>query len=40
MARGKVSARVKELAHAAVDAASADTVVTIVRSIMKGAQHD
>ncbi len=40
MARGEMSARVKELAHAAIEAAGADTVITIVRSIMKGAQYD
>ena len=33
MARGEVSARVKELAHAAIDAAGADAVVAIMQSL-------
>ena len=40
MARGEVSARVKELAHAAIDAAGADAVIAIVQSLKKGASHD
>ena len=40
MARGEVSARVKELAHAAIDAAGADKVIAVVQSIMKGARHE
>ncbi len=35
MARGEASARVKELAHAAVEAAGNDAVVNIVRSIKR-----
>ena len=33
LARGKVTARAKELAHAAVDAAGADAVVAIMQSL-------
>ena len=33
MARGEVSARVKELAHAAIDAAGADAVVAIMQTL-------
>ena len=33
MARGEVSARVKALAHAAIDAAGADAVVAIMQSL-------
>ena len=33
LARGKVTVRVKELAHAAVDAAGADAVVAIMQSL-------
>lgn len=33
LARGEVSARVKELAHAAIDAAGADAVVAIMQSL-------
>ena len=40
LARGEVSARVKELAHAAIDAAGADKVIAVVQSIMKGARHE
>ena len=40
MARGEVSARVKELAHAAIDAAGADAVIAIVQSLKKGARHE
>lgn len=35
MVRGKVSVRVKELAHAAIEAAGNDAVVNIVRSIKR-----
>ena len=40
MARGEVSARVKELAHAAIEAAGADAVIAIVQSLKKGARHE
>lgn len=33
LARGKASVRVKELAHAAIDAAGADAVVAIMQSL-------
>ena len=35
LARGKVTARAKELAHAAVDAAGADAVVAIMQSLKR-----
>ena len=35
MARGEVSARVKALAHAAIDAAGADAVVAIMQSLKR-----
>ena len=40
LARGEVSARVKELAHAAIDAAGADAVVAIVQAITRAGRHD
>lgn len=40
MARGEVSARVKELAHTAVEAAGAGAVIAIVQSLKKGARHE
>lgn len=40
MARGDVSARVKELAHTAIEAAGTDAVTAIVQSLKKGHPHD